>query len=266
MRNLIEILEKYYNNELISYELLLSQFLNIDGFSVVISPIKRGTTIYRVRKNKGMRSFKNVSQLKCPPPESVFDFGRFNRPHQSAFYASENEDVCFVEMLPNWYETIDLGTKFKVTLTEWITVSDIRVVVLPDFGNVNPKFTKLFSKYSNFERPFWNYVNKYIKIDTKYDKHIHVFTSAFYNSMITRLFIESKRIDGIIYSCVHVDNEINICLNSELINSDFINARRVKEIIVKKDSNLSNGLPKYETSKVIRDGHVNPTSGDIIWN
>ena len=266
MKNLIETFEKYYNNGFINYELLLSNFFNVDEMSVIINPLIKGSAIYRVRKNEGMKSFKNVNQLICPPPENVLDFGRFNRPHQSAFYASENEDVCLVEVLPNWYETIELGTQFKVTLTEWITVSDLHIVILPDFSNTNPRFTELFSKYSDIEIPFWNYINKYIKADTKNDKQLHIFTSAFYNSIITRAFIESKRLDGIIYSCVHVANEINICIKPELIKSDFINARRVKEIIVKKDSTLKNELPKYETSGVLRTGNVNPSSGEIIWS
>jgi hypothetical protein len=64
--------------------------------------MKKGTVIFRGRKNDGIKPFERLDEIGLKPKDKVFSFGRANVPGESVFYACTNEETV-VREVTQWY-------------------------------------------------------------------------------------------------------------------------------------------------------------------
>lgn len=64
--------------------------------------MKKGTVVFRGRKNENDKPFEKLDQISLKPKDKVHSFGRANIPGEAIFYASTNEETV-VREVTQWY-------------------------------------------------------------------------------------------------------------------------------------------------------------------
>lgn len=264
-KEIISVIENTYQPSDLLYEKMFAHFTNLSGFEFQAVNLKPNSPVVRARFSESKKSLQYISDVSYPQKKHVKEFSRLNRPDQNLFYASESIDSCLTEMLPFWFDTLETGDKITVTLGLWIVKSDIKLLIIPDTENLTPLNTKVISELKLNDLEFWNYISQKFKTSTRQDKNIYEFTSAFGNSLWLNAEKEKMNADGFIYSSVQSENNINIALNPQMVDSEKIVLTELMEKRFKRIGLNEKGLPIYRQIGKTKKGRINSLNKKINW-
>ena len=172
--------------------------------------IKKDTVIFRGRPNEGEEDFRELKDLGIKPSRLVKSYGRGHIPHQSAFYASSNEETVAREVT-QWYindngrfqdlisrRIINMkwnGSTSFMTISAWHVKEDLTLALLfnTDSKNRSPYIQNCKNDYCNLTKGNENrlksrkllldfFSTEFGKVDVKHESE-YLF-SAFYSSEI----------------------------------------------------------------------------------
>lgn len=249
------------------FELLVSNFLNLDKLPIFYCPLKIEYPLYRTRMNVNCSNFENISDLSCPPKNLIKEFSRANKPLQRFLYLSDNIETNFAELMPHWLKEIPVGDIIFLTTGVWKIKQTINVAIILDLEN--QKMAKNFpsSKFTltEDERIFFEFINSYFKEIGYNNSNIYKVTSAFCNAILIQDTFNGKKLDGILYTSVHNSNGWNIAVLPEVAESNKIVLMSVIKHFINK-SGYSNSKPIYNNIiEPIAAAEINHENGKILW-
>jgi hypothetical protein len=264
MEEKINEIENAYHNSNLVYESLLSHFMSMK-IPFLTVPMKKGSIITRARYTKGNNSFTKLREVSYPKSSIVTQFSRLNRPLQSLFYGSENTDACLSEMMPFWFNEIEVDDIITITIGSWLLDSDLCVFIIPDVENLNQLNQKIIRSLNVDELKFWNYTSKKFKISTKDEGSIYEFTAALGNALLLISSSNNLNVDGFLYSSVQSPKNLNVALKTKIADSQILVPKQFQELQVKKIGYDKNRLPLYMEIGERKKGKPDSNNENIIW-
>ncbi|MFZ4799748.1 MAG: RES domain-containing protein [Bacteroidia bacterium] len=258
-------IEKAYNTSNLIYEKMFALFITLSGIGFHKVPVKKGSSIVRARYCNEKESFNYLSEMSYPQKQYVKNFSRLNRPYQNLFYGSETEATCISEMLPNWLDEFKIGDIITVTIGNWIVQKDFVLAIIPDLSNTNVFNKMILHDLNPEEIIIWEYISNKFKTNTKEDKNIYEFTAAFGNALRLKSEFQKIQINGFIYSSVQSKENINIAINTNLIDSKYFIPVDFTEIKFQKIGINEKGLPIYIQIGNSKMSKINFENNQIEW-
>lgn len=183
--------------------------------------IKRGTDIFRVRKNYHDLPFSMISELSYPPKHLTY-YGRMNVRKRPIYYCSDKATTSILEAKPN--------EKDHVTLIESTPLKDLLLIVL---GNCNRY--KITDNVTKELKLFYEKVTDFITEEIISGNEVEYLKTGILSTVLST----DDTYDGFIYPSIYSkQNSDNIAIKTNIADSliQFKSARQF-EVIKKKNPN-----------------------------
>ncbi|MFK5856843.1 MAG: RES family NAD+ phosphorylase [Bacteroidota bacterium] len=262
---IIEQLQKAYDQKELSYENMIVQFANIENIPFRSVFLKKGSSIIRARCNRKPNSYTKLSHINNPPGSLVSNFSRLNRPLQSLFYGSDSVETCLSEMLNYWINDFEINDRIFVTIGKWVLLEDIKLLLIPDTNNLNELNLTRLGEIGIDEMVFWDFISNKYKVSIKDDQDIYEFTSSFSNVLWLNALKQNIPVKGFVYTSVMSNTGINIALNPLSISNNGLILQDVQELTFVKNNSNNNGLPVYNEILKRKSGILNGLGKNITW-
>ncbi len=136
-----------------------------DGLAIVASRTY-AKRLYRARKNKTNKSFKNIEELWCPRPKYVKKYGRVNNTKRSYLYCSSSEATAVTELGVAIGDTVTVLRCRLKDRTVLPVTQEIGMLELTDFefkGNKNRVAVEKLRGVADYLSPRGVKVNEIIR-------------------------------------------------------------------------------------------------------
>lgn len=237
--------------------------LLMEGFSARLMGL-RPPCLFRARKSDKDTVFKEINELWYPPKEYV-GIGRLNRPNESVFYCSDDQNVALLEVRPNVGE--------KITMLQCIIKDDYHLRLLP-IGiqryliDKHPEFEKIpfedelpehifpndedFKKNNLIHDYFVKQLTKVVDSSRQFEYHTTVAMSINYLNPL-------NNIDGILYPSVASRHKgKNLVLKPKIADEYLVPIAAWEYFVQKKIDTLTYECICLNSSREIKNG-------SIIW-
>jgi len=219
--------------------------------------MRKGTVVFRGRKNEGDELFTHLDQVGLKPKDKVHSFGRANVPGEAVFYACTNEETV-VREVTQWYindngraqDLITRGimgmgwspfTSF-MTISAWHVKEDLNLALLFNAGDkkrpvaiqemaverMNPADGHTENYHKSFHKILDFFSNEFGQLNVK--QELDYIYSAYYSYEIyhqTNREKPSLKLDGVKYASIANDcrgENIAICESSFKNKMAFLGA------------------------------------------
>lgn len=267
-QNIEKYMEQYgIDRHDLLYEKTLFELQGIDLRCIFIE--LKDIPLYRTRLNDEDNS-KLISfrQIKYAPSDKVTNYGRVNKPGQSMFYCSEDENISTLELLYDFLQDKELGYERYVTQTEWKITDALNLLIIALPPKKNKEYRNGFTllkecfqyvqKESKFNKAgyknFYNLTSHFFLQNAKANPNVYVVCSAIAN-LLTDSF---PSIDGFIYPTVQGNTGYNFVLRPHVLDKGMILPEgkiQMKKWHV-KNSNKMEIDPDYENTGTITNGII----------
>lgn len=272
----VQRLENLNPNNEFAYEEAIMAFLSIGKIPVIADDIPAYTKICRSRTHStGETFFQKVSDIFIAPNHAIKGYARCNKPFQSKFYGSENRITSYEELVDNWLDNFKEGDKCYVTLGQWITQKDFKLVIVttPDKHLRVSQLDKYYGGFldtaingydketKNSFIEFYRYLFEKFRKDAKKDIKIYIITSAYTN---LALQLSSGVTDGLIYISVPAKEQgLNFAFNFTITNHINFKLNRV----YRNEMTVSKSLcgKKFKETGIIEAASFDVGEDKIIW-
>jgi hypothetical protein len=198
--------------------------------------MKKGTVVFRGRKNENEGLFKELNQIGLKPSDKVDSFGRANIPKEAVFYACTNEESV-VREVTQWYINdngraqdlfsrgiMGMGwnpfTSF-MTISAWHITEDLNLALLfnsddlkrtPAIQEISAERAKLIDGqsenfHSSFNKILNFFSNEFGRLDVKHE--LEYIYSAYYAYEIYHEINKDNplhKLDGVKYASIANDS------------------------------------------------------------
>lgn len=232
--------------------------------------------IFRSRPHDDDVLFTDVKDIINPPDELVKHFGRCNTPGQSKFYASENRQTSYMELVNYLAETKEPGEFFYATVGRWSIKSPVRalIVVSPNAASRTSEFEqqhgqnfdKILSEFDQdlqeAAKAFYAYIADRFQQAANINPNVHHITSAYCNLVLEH---QGKGVDAIYYPSVPFQKQgLNFAFSKGFIEENdvqLIDVMRSKFEVLQK-TNEPKGFIEVEQ---ILSQPFDPKTSKIQW-
>lgn len=267
----IQRLENLHHDDEFAYEEAVMAFLSIGKVPVVVDSFDSSTSICRARTHNSNTDFyTKISDISIPPSIFVKNYARCNKPFQSKFYGSEDRTTSYEELAESWLVEYEPGTKFHVTISQWITQKEFRLVLVasPETELRKSNFDKYYGAsldqfLSNYDsetkesfRVFYQFFFEKFRKDAKKDTKTYIITSAYSNIALS---LCANKADGIIYPSVPFKGQgMNFAINSSSFNRENFKLKKVyrNEMIVSS---------KVSETAIVESSSLDFENDKILW-
>jgi len=259
-----------------AYEQVIWKFLTCVQLPSMVITIPKGNIIYRTRTHTTEDYFNNILDIGITPKKFIASFGRCNRPAQSVFYASENRQTSYAELIESWSKGKNTGDCISVTIGRWKLKDDIDVIVIPSvdksdqvseydkvYGEILKEYLLTFDEYtrSSFVETY-NYLFEIFRKSSNGNNLNYILTAAVSNILL--MHPESKS-DGIFYPSVPFGLQgVNFAITEKyaIEKLELVGALRNRFEII--DFN-EDGQPIFKEREAIEAKRIERDNGLIIW-
>ncbi len=274
-----ELIQYDIKNSHASYSLIKNSFFALTIPYPVIS-LNAGTKFVRCRLHlKNEKFFCKIHEISYRKDIlNITDFGRANEPVQTIFYASDRQEISFIETSniirnnnPLPFETITMGVwevqqpikiagilsndiiKGQNEIIEKLTSQFISLVKQDDIKKIEPLLK------------FFDYISRYYTQDVKNDCSKYKVSCAFPNYIFSNNWIDERNkqmnnVDAIVYPSTLDLKGINIAIHPRVINQGKLKLVSVRKSTMKKIEKLI-----YSQEDIVDSKSIDYINGDIIW-
>lgn len=228
---------------------------------------------------KGEKYFYKIEEISYRKDiKNILDFGRANEPIQSIFYASDSQEISFIETSAITRNNNPLPSE-TVTMGCWEVQQPIKTAFILSndiIGGKNQAIEDLTTQFSSIVKHhnqqdtephllFLDFISKQYTRNANGDASKYKVSSAFSNYVFEKKWLDPsdqqlKNIDAIVFPSTMDLKGTNIAIHPRAIERG-----KVKLIAARKSTMRKKDGPNYSQEDIEDSKAIDYIKGDIIW-